>query len=293
VPLYTDNIDEARAAYQALELRTQTAEKRLAIVQSALNHSVLQQSISDAEARRLRQEVVNSEAAKVTLQLQVQKLEQQNIQTDVTLEAFIASLGLALAVGEASLPDRAISSASASLQSYFALKAGSSTVGLRLPQPESAGFEGLSNASFDLAKIPPPLGSAKTPNLYAVLEEKQRVYSDPSWSRIAAAPAASAAAVSATTGLVGEITRVLASTEAWRFSFLVAEAAAIASGEQNLVASLTAVYPEPAAAYQAAIHDLSALCAQLGAKAMPTAADFYSLASALDATTILAKKINP
>ncbi len=290
MPLYTDNIDEARAAYQALELRTQTAEKRLAIVQSALNHSVLQQSISDAEARRLRQEVVNSEAAKVTLQLQVQKLEQQNIQTDVTLEAFIASLGLALAVGEASLPDRAISSASASLQSYFALKAGSSTVGLRFPQPESAASEGLSNASFDLAKIPPPLGSAKTPNLYAVLEEKQRVYSNPSWSRIAAAPAAAA---SATTGLVGEITRMLASTEAWRFSFLVAEAAAIASGEQNLAASLTAVYPEPAAAYQAAIHDLSALCAQLGAKAMPTAADLYSLASSLDATTTLAKKINP
>lgn len=289
MPLYTDNIEEARAAYHALEQRTQAAEQRMTLLQAALNHSVLQQSISDAEARRLRQEVVNSLAEKVTLQLQVQKLEQQNIQTDVTLEAFITSLGLALAVGEASLPDRAISAASASLQSYFVLTAGSSTVGIRLPQPESASFGGLGNATFDLAKIPPPLGSAKTPNLFAVLEEKQRVYSNPYWNRLAVAPAAVAPAPA----VIGEITKVLSNTGAWTFSFLVAEAAAIASGEQNLASLLSRARFESAAAYRAAIENLSAICTNLSAKPMPVAADLYALASALDATTALAKAIIP
>ena len=289
MPLYTDSIEQARAAYAALEQRTQAAEQRVGTLQAVLDASFARELARDEELRRLRQQVANDAAQIAALQLQVQTLEQNQIRVDVTLDNFVAALGLALAVGEAAMPDRVVSSASAEVRAYLGLAPGTSIVGLRLAQPQDGAPQSLSTAGVQLARIPPGSGATTPPNLYRVLEDKQRVFTDSFWQRFktSAAPPASPSSQ-----IVAETGRLLSNTGAWTFAILVQEAAYILSLEETLAGLLAGAAPAPGVqSFASAAASLRETCVQLGAKAMPVASDLQTVASALASTTNLAKAL--
>src|SRR5258708_79709 len=106
MPLITDNIFEARASYTPLEVRSAAAEQNVSLLTNTLaNLTVVQQSTAQS-ARILKDFSIN----------QLQDNSQLNVQhaaavsPDITLDSFIASLGMATALGEASMPDRTIPS---------------------------------------------------------------------------------------------------------------------------------------------------------------------------------------
>jgi hypothetical protein len=269
MPLLTDDLKNARQSYELLESRLQSAEQRAETLQAALR--VQPQSVLD-EIPLLRQRILGLEAENNKLRSQVDQLKQDR--TDVPLQDFVAAIGLAAAIGEASMPDRAIPSVGVAVQSYLAPS--EKSVNLRFQPPELGALAaGLSTTSFEIAKVPSAPGVAAPPNLYSVLQEKQSVYTNPSIVQLEPVPL-----------IIAEVAKTLANTGGWDFSFLLQSAANIAALEKRLVPLLVQVVPhETLATYAAAVDALVVLTTALGAKANPVVGDLLAVTSALAATT--------
>src|SRR5262245_6549489 len=179
MPLLTSDLDQARRAYDALESRARSAEELAAKLQADNTRLLAQQGTFTVDPTvLLRQRVLDLEGENLGLRTQVDRLAQ--VKSDLPLQGFVESLGLAAALGEASMPDRAIASIKADLQTY--LGPTDAGVGLRFQQPELGGqAAGLSSTSFEILKVPPQPGNAAPGNLYTVLQEMQQVYTDPAW----------------------------------------------------------------------------------------------------------------
>jgi hypothetical protein len=291
MPLTTDNIDEARVAYAALELRAQNAEANAATLQAQAGRlSSAQQSLS-LSASRLHEFVVSQ------IQANAQLLAQQTAQVspDLTLDGFIAALGLAAALGEASMPDRAVNSVKVAMQSYLTFTPGpdgvSKVTGLRFYQPEF-GASALATTTFEIAKVAGPPGAAAPRSLYAVLQDKQAAFADPFWMAFATGNPAAYPASRIVAGIAG----IFAHVDAWNIPYLVQESTAIAGLETTLSALVGKSAPAaPAAAYAAAVARLSALAKALNpaTRSNFVAGDLYALTAALDATTKIANTLRP
>jgi hypothetical protein len=277
MPLYTDNIEQARAAYAKLEERVQSAEQRAERLQSVIEDLKKRIPLTVEEASSLRQVVLDREAQIIKLKDQLQATAEPS--TGVLLDNFIAMLGLAAAIGEASMPDRAIASVAATLQAHIALQAGS--VGLRFYQPASSTAVGLATTSFEINKVPPPAGVSAPRNLYMVLETKQKLYTDSFWTRFETAGQ-----------IIAEIAKVIADTGAWNFGFLVQSALRIADLERNLAGLIAGAAPlERVKAYSAAADGLRTMCQALAAKTNPVAGDLFLLTAAVDLTTTIGRSL--
>lgn len=286
MPLVTDNIEEARAAYNALETRNQSSERLVQVLRSALQQARAQGPVSLENARDLRQVALNREADNERLRTQLRQAIVAK--ADLGLESLIAAVGLAAALGEATMPDRVISQLSASVQSYLLLDR--SGVGLRFfqtgidPSPEA-----LSSANFQISKIPPPPAVSAPRNLYAVLQDKQQVYTDPFWKGFVSNiqppsnPAAQIVTVAAT---------MLATASTWSFPYVLQSAGDIGKLEKTL-SQLTAarVSASGAAAYSAAADSLLAVASALNNTPIPVAADLLSLTASLDNVTRVARTL--
>lgn len=286
MPLVTDNIEEARAAYRALEMRTQSAERLVQSLRSALQQARALGPVSLENARDLRQIALNREADNERLRTQLQQAIVAK--ADLGLESLIAAVGLAAVLGEATMPDRVISQLSATLQSY--VLSNRSGVGLRFfqtgidPSPEA-----LSSTSFQMSKIPPPPAVPAPRNLYAVLQDKQRVYTDPFWKGFVtntqppSNPAAQIVTAAAT---------MLATAANWNFPYVLRSAGDIGKLEKTL-SQLTAasVSASGAAAYSAAADSLLAVASALNNTPIPVAADLLSLTASLDNVTRVARTL--
>jgi len=271
MPLRTDDIVQARSAYATLEARAQSAERRADQLQALVNELRKARPAEIDVLALLRQRVADLEAENIALRKQLDQLAQ--LKADLPLQNFVAAIGLGAAIGEASMPDRSIATLAAKVQTYLAPT--EHGVGLRFQQPELGALAvGLSTTAFELAKVPPTAGVPAPRSLYAILQDKQQVLSDP-----LVAPFIPATRVQV------KIAELLANTGAWDFGYLVQGAASMATQERELARLLGQRIPgEAAAAYGAAVDALAALVDSLAGKPNPVAGDLRSLAAALDST---------
>jgi hypothetical protein len=291
VPLITDDIMEARAAYTALELRTAAAELNVAVLRERIHTlAAAQQAIADQNG--VLKDIAISQ---VSANAQLLASQASQVSPDSPLDGFIAALGLAVALGEASMSDRTIGSVQASVQSYLTLTTApegvAKIIGLRTYQPEFGVPTTLATASFELSKVSPAPGTQVPRNLYAILLEKQAVFTDPFWVQFAAGTPP----VQPASQIVAEIATIFAEVGAWSMPFLVREAEQIASFEGRLAGL---VGPAPSQLVAIFTTTVRALAAQVKALDPATrtqfvAGDLHALASALDATTRIANLLKP
>jgi hypothetical protein len=278
MPLFTDRIEQARESYGLLEARFSDSQVRARRIQESLDGLLSRYSASQEEINLLKQRVLDLEAQNFKLQEQVDQLGK--LRADLTLQKLIESLGLSAALGEATMTDRALSTLAVSMQTYVNTEGG--TMGLRFHQPEFGSGSGvLSTSSFELAKVPPQPGVPSPRSLYAGLQEKQRVYSQPFWSPFKPA-----------SQLVTELALTLAETPEWDVPYLARRAGNVASFERSLSTLVTGeVKPEVVADFEASVEALAQLAGTLQTKASPVAGDLDALAAALEDTTRAAKTI--
>ena len=275
MPLLTDDPEQARKAFRLLEARAQSAEQRADVLQAAL---AFKPAATPGFSRLLSDRVLQLEAENATLRIQLDQLSK--FTPDIALEKFVSALAMSVAIGEASMPDRAIPSISATVQSYLA--PGAAGVGLRFQAPELAATDArLSTTSFEIAKVPVPPGTAAPRSFYAVLQEKQRVCTDPFLAKSLQASA-----------IIVEVAKTLANTDSWSFNFLAQSVFTIAGLEKKLADSLKATGKD-ATAYGAAVDNLIALDNTLRAKTNPVVGDLLALVAALDAATSALKTLLP
>jgi hypothetical protein len=287
LPLVTDNILEARSAYSALETRATSAETLAAALKANLDQLSARLPLSFELAQKIRQRAVDREADNAQLQRKTEEAVQAT--ADIPLPNFIAALGLAAAVGEATMPDRAIPSMFVTVQSHIVILPDSS-IGLRFFQPGVTGDPGsLSGTSLEIARIPPRSGENVPRSLYAVLEDKQSVFTATSWSQfgIASQPPEQPAR-----DIVVAISVVLANTGSWSFPYLLKSAAVIAGFEKTLSTLLSAALPgDISSAFASAVASLESLTEALAAKAVPVIGDFLALTESMDATTRIVRSL--
>jgi len=289
MPLVALNLDQARTAYAALELRAATSDLQIATLQATVDALNTSQATVLDRANLLTQYTVSQ--AQSNAQLLANQAGQ--VAPDIPLNDFIAALGLAVALGEASMPDRAITSVTTSLQAYLTFDTaqdGSTKVGVRFYQPELGQPTALATATFGIEKIPPQPGAPAPRNLYTVLQSKQAVYTNPAWLPfMSGTPPVSPAAQ-----VVTEVARIFANIGAWTFPYIVQEAAVIATLETTLAGLVAAAAPSPgASAYANIVAALANLASALNPANRSTyvAGDLYALTAALDATTRLAQTL--
>lgn len=287
--LLTNDITQARAAYAGLELLADATQQRVVTLQAAVDnltslHSQLFETV------RLQNELTLSQIS-ANVQLTTQQVS--TVLPDVTLDNFIAALGLSIALAEATMPDRAIGSVSASVQSYLTLTPGPNGAlvpGLRLYQPELGEPSALATTSFDLSKTVAPAGTSAPKSLYTVLQAKQAAFADPFWARFSSG---SPPAQPATT-IVAEVGKVFAAIGSWSFPYLLQEAGTIAEQETTLTGLIGGTAAQSAVvAYTASVQTLSSLVETIGARSVHVAGDLFAVAAALDATTDLATALIP
>jgi len=294
MPLITDNIFQARAAYSDLELRVQSSQLNVATLQATVDHlNIVHQNLVDnavAQGQYTSQTIATN--ANLTTQ------QATAVSPDITLDNFIASLGLSIALAEATMPDRAIHSVSASVQSFLTFNTGADGVtklpGLRLYQPELGASTALATTSFDIAKVGAAVGAPAPRSLYTVWLEKQALFANSFWAKFVSGTPPQPPAEQ----IVAEIVKVFASVGAWSFPYLLQEATTIAALETTLTtpvaaASSAAGAVGAAAAYSSSVAALSTLTAALNARNTYVAGDLYALAAALDATTNFAALLLP
>jgi hypothetical protein len=210
----------------------------------------------------LRQRVVDLEAENHQLRERLVLVEQ--MRADISLSGFVQALALDVALGEATMPDRVITPVAVSASTY--LVPADAGIGLRFQPPELADRpEGLSTTSLELAKVPAVEGTTPR-SLYAVLEDKQRVYGGAAAGRIEG-------------GIVAEVGKVLAQSAAWTLAFLAEAASRI--GELELKLAESAGDEDRSRRVTALLE----LARSLAAKRGFVMGDLYALAAALDATT--------
>ncbi len=293
MPLITTDIFQARSVVATLELRAQSAE----LAASALKSTV--DTLTSAQQNIVDRAAIEHEFTVGQIQVNAQQNVQQagQVSPDISLDNFIAALGLSIALAEATMPDRTIGPVSATVQSFLTFNVGpdgmTKVPGLRLYQPELGAPTALATTSFDLAKIPAGPLSPAPRSLYSVLLDKQALYAGSYWIGLQSGtpPQAPAAQV------VAEIGKIFASIGGWSFTYLLQEAADIAGFETTLGGALQSSPPKPGpagapAAYSAAVANLASLISSLHARTMFVAGDLYALTAALDTTTTSARGVH-
>lgn len=293
MPLITDDISQARSAVATLERRSESAELAAAALRAAVSTlTSAQQQIVDRA--KLEHEFTLSQIA-VNAQQNAQQATE--VSPDLSLQNFIAALGLSIALAEATMPDRTIGPVSATVQSFLTFNVGpdgkTRIPGLRLYQPELGAPTALATTSFDLTKAPASLSAPSPRSLYSVLLDKQALYSGDFWVGLKSGKPPTAPATSA----VAEIARIFTSIGDWSFPYLLQEATAVAGFETALASALAAASPQPgpagaAAAFGSAVAKLTGLTSALNARTAFVAGDLYALTAALDATTNLARAVH-
>jgi hypothetical protein len=288
MPLVTDNINEARSAYVSLELLANATQQNVVTLRATVESlSSLQSTILDTARTQS-----DFTAAQISTNAQLTTQQVTTVLPDITLDNFIAALGLSVALAEATMPDRAINSVQASVQSYLTFAPDSNGVmvpGLRLYQPELGEPSALATTSFELAKTV-SAGAPAPRSLYTVLQAKQTTFADPFWAKFTSGNPATEPAVS----IVAEVGKVFSMIGNWSFPYLLQEASTIAGLETTLAGLLTGVTPANAvAAYTVSVQVLTSLIQALGARSVHVAGDLFALATALDATTNLASALIP
>jgi len=290
MPLVAVNLDEARTAYASLELRATVAEGVATNLRATIDSLNISQTTLADRANLLAQFTANQ--AQANAQLTTQQAGQ--VSPDVSLDNFISSLGLSVALGESSMPDRTVTSVAASLQGYMTFSPGADglpKIGLRFYQPELGQPTALATTSFEIAKVPPQPGVAAPRSLYLVLADKQSAYSDPFWAQfVTGSPAVQPAAE-----IIVEISKLFTNIGAWSLPFLVQEAGAIAALETTLSGLVGAsAPPERVAAYAGVVQAFSNLVTALDptTRSQYVAGDLYALSAAMDATTRIAQTLH-
>ena len=285
MPLITNNILQAKAAYSGLELRMEASQLNVATLQATVDHlSSIHADLIDSV--RLQSEFT---AAQVVANGTLTANQATAVSPDLTLDNFIAALGLSIALAESTMPDRSIGSVSATVQSFLTFAPGpdgkTPVPGLRLYQPELGASTALATTSFDLAKTAPAPGSAAPRSLYTVLQTMQSIFADPFWSKFTAGtpPAAPAQQI------VAETVKVFSMIGGWSFPYLLQEATTFAALETTLAGLVAGNSTRgPATAFVAAAASLTALTQALAARTQHVAGDLFALTSALDSTANLA-----
>jgi hypothetical protein len=285
MPLVTSNIFEARTAVADLELRAQSSQQAAATLQATVDQlSAVQATLSDS---------VRLQGAFTATQLAVNgTLNAQQataVSPDITLDNFIAALGLSLALAEATMPDRTINSVSATVQSFLTFSPGPDGVtnvpGLRLYQPELGAPTALATTSFDLAKTVSGTNAQAPQSLYAVLQSAQSVFANAFWAQFTTGNPPTQPAQQ----IVAEVVKIFAAIGGWSFPYLLQEATNIAGLETTLSGLVASAKPSgAAAAYATSVAALSTLTQTLAARSTHVAGDLFALTSALDASTNLA-----
>lgn len=288
MPLITSDIFQARSAFATMELRADAAEVALASLRSSV------ETLSAAQNQITANAGIEHRFTLGEIAINAQQNAQQagQVSPDLSLQNFIAALGLSIALAEATMPGRTISTVSASVQSFLTFNPGADGVtkepGLRLYQPELGAPTALATTSFDLNKTPSAEGAPAPRSLYSVLLDKQALYAGSFWTSLAAGKPAAAPAI------VAEIGKVLAEIGAWSFPYLLNGAIAIGGFETALADALGIPSAgEAASPYAAAVASLNSLTNTLKARPMFVAGDLYALTVALDLTTTLAMAVHP
>jgi hypothetical protein len=287
MPLVADNILEARSAYAALEVRAQFAEQNAALFKTTIDNLSLQtQTLAGQNAA-----AHDYAAGQAATNSQLVADQAGQVSPDITFEGFVAALGLAVALAEATMPGRTINQVQASVQSYLALTegpGGATEVGLRLYQPELGAPTALATTTFELAKVAPAAGAPTPRSLYAVLEDLQAAYSDPFWIAFTdgSPPTAPAQA------LVAQVSALMGDVDAWKMPYLLTQAAAVAGLETRLAALAGASVGAARAAVLASTATALAAVAGMSRQTF-TAGDLYALTAALDATAAAARLLVP
>jgi hypothetical protein len=279
MPLDTDDIDEARVAYAALEARLAGLQQAAAAAQAGAA-ALLQANRGLIDTiGPLRQRVLDLEGRNAELDAQVDAIAQ--LRADLTVADLVQSVGLALALGTATLADRTVPSATVNVQSYVAPAGG--PVGLRLQQPELAGLPvGLSSTQFTLAQVPVgPQAPAPRP-LFAVLLDKQRLYGGPPFEGVQAAAQ-----------LVAAAAQTLATAGSWTVPYLAGQASTIAGLEGQVAQALLAAGQARAGGLRDAARALGDAATAVATRARPVAADVWTLATLLDASTRAGQALAP
>ncbi len=279
MPLLTENIDEARLLFTNVEARAQSAELRAALLQDTVDKMRSQISINAVLAQTLTQRTMDQEAANA--QLRIEQVTQ--ISPDTPLGSFVSIIGMAVALGEATMPDRAIPSVGTTVTAYHTPDGG-----LRFYQPEFGDSSGAGSTTFTMVKTPSTSGAPAPRNLYVVLEYMQSVFDDPFWSKFvtqATPPVQPAQQV------VVEVSKTLANTGGWNFPFLVQEAAAIASSANALGKLLTDSVQ--VRAFNSSILAVSNLAQAFDPSVKPLAVvgDLLALTAALDTMARIADSV--
>jgi hypothetical protein len=277
VPLITTDIHVAAAAYANLELLSDAAQRNVVTLQASLD------TISAQHAQLVDTVVAQNSLTSTANQATA-------VSPDLTLDNFIAALGLSIALAEATMPDRAINSVQASVQSYLTITPGANNTnvaGLRLYQPELGDPSALTTTSFELAKTTSP-GAPAPRSLYTVLQAKQAAFDNSFWTKFSSGTPPTQPAAE----IVIEIAKVFAAIGGWSFPYVLQEVTTIAGFETTLTGLLTGVTPAAAVtAYTSSVQALTALTQTLAARSTYVAGDLYALTAAFDATTNLASAI--
>jgi len=289
MPLITNDIFEARSAYAGLELLADAAQQNVVTLKATVD------SLSSLQSRLVDSVRLQSEftASQISTNGQLTAQQATAVSPDISLDNFIASLGLSIALAEATMPDRAINSVQASVQSYLTFETGPDGVtkvpGLRLYQPELGEPTALATTSFELAKT--VSSNALTPrSLYTVLQATQAAFTDPFWAKFSSGNPPVQPALS----IVAEVGKIFSMIGNWSFTYLLQEASTLAGLESTLAGLLTGATPQGAVtAYTTSVQALTALIQALGSRSVHVAGDLFALAAALDATTNLATALIP
>jgi len=288
LPLITNNILQAKAAYAGLELRVAASQQSVVTLQATVDHlSSIHAGLIDTV--RLQGEFT---ATQVATNGTLTANQAGAVSPDLTLDNFIAALGLSIALAEATMPDRSINSVSATVQSFLTFAPGpdgkTPVPGLRLYQPELGASTALATTSFDLAKTAPTPGTPAPRSLYTVLQSMQTVFANPFWGKFTTGTPPSAPAQQ----IVAETVKVFSMIGGWSFPYLLQEAAAFASLQTSLGGLMTNVAPAaPVTAFSTSAAALGELVQTLTTRAQHVAGDLFALTAALDSATNLAEAI--
>ncbi len=288
MPLITTDIHVAAAAYENLELLSDATQRNVVSLQASLDTITAQHA-------QLVDSVVAQNSLTTTLipaNATLTANQATAVSPDLTLDNFIAALGLSIALAEATMPDRAINSVQASVQSYLTITPGANNTnvaGLRLYQPELGDPSALTTTSFELAKTTSP-GAPAPRSLYTVLQAKQAAFDNSFWTKFSSGTPP----VQPAPEIVIEVAKVFAAIGGWSFPYVLQEASTIAGLETTLAGLLTGVTPAAAVtAYTSSVQALTTLTQTLAARSTYVAGDLYALTAALDATTTLASAVIP
>ena len=292
MPLITTDIFQARSVVATLELRAQSAELAADALRATVN------TLSSAQQKTLDRAAIEHEFVLGQIAVNSQQNAQQATQVspDLSLQDFIAALGLSIALAEATMPDRTIGPVSASVQSFLTFNLGpdgkTRIPGLRLYQPELGAPTALATMSFDLTKIPVAATAPAPRSLYSVLLDKQSLYSGAFWVGLQSGNPPTSPATLA----VAEIAKAFANLGDWSFPYLLKEATTIAGFETALSGAVAGASPQPGlagvAAFGTAVSKLTSLITALNARTTFVAGDLYALTAALDTTTNVAQAVH-